>query len=379
MRIAYISLWSPKVQKYWSGTPYFSYAAIRSRFPDVALIDTPRIDWVVFYASKLLRRVHLDPLREPLLLWFYRRAVKRQLNKSNADIIVSIGASHKLNGIVQGRKVIHVADALFATIVESYPAMSKLSSRSKRLGEQIQRDFLNNVDVLLLSSEWAIESARRHYDLANCRTRRLPLGANIQNDPGTRPLARPNLSHLSLLFVGGDWQRKRGALALEVFRRLREWFPEAELHIVGCSPDIPGDTKGVTVHGSLDKTDPQQAARFDQLFRRASFLIVPSSQEAYGLAYCEASAYGVPPIGTRTGGVSSIIDDSVTGMLFEAEDDASAYAARIRELWQDQQAYLTMSLAARKNFETRLSWQAWSQEVAAEVERLGQADPSRRD
>jgi len=55
---------------------------------------------------------------------------------------------------------------------------------------------------------------------------------------------------------------------------------------------------------------------------------MPSDMEAFGLAALEAMACGVPPVGTRVGGVPELIDDGVDGFL-EPVGDVAAQAARL--------------------------------------------------
>ena len=45
--------------------------------------------------------------------------------------------------------------------------------------------------------------------------------------------------------------------------------------------------------------------------------LLPSSEEAFGLAYLEAGAMGLPLIGANNTGADFIIIDQITGFLFE--------------------------------------------------------------
>jgi glycosyltransferase involved in cell wall biosynthesis len=196
----------------------------------------------------------------------------------------------------------------------------------------------------------------------------LPMGANLDHDPGFDLSARSSLSQLSLLFIGGDWERKGGPLLIEIFRMLQSRDPGVELNIVGCRPSLEAGLHGVKVHGVLRKSDRDDARLLDSLFRRSAFLAVPSRQEAYGLVYCEACAHGVPPIAAETGGVGSIIVDGVNGLLFSLDDLPKAYVNRILEVWSDRDRYLRMSSCARTHYENRLSWNAWARGISSFAE-----------
>jgi glycosyltransferase involved in cell wall biosynthesis len=65
-----------------------------------------------------------------------------------------------------------------------------------------------------------------------------------------------------------------------------------------------------------------------QFFDRIDVLIVPSLwQEPLSRAALEAQAYGVPVIASRRGGLVELIDDGVTGLLFDPDQPGSLPAA----------------------------------------------------
>jgi N-acetyl-alpha-D-glucosaminyl L-malate synthase BshA len=92
----------------------------------------------------------------------------------------------------------------------------------------------------------------------------------------------------------------------------------------------------------------------ERLIPKHHVLLMPSEMEAFGLAALEAMACGVPPVGTRIGGVPELIDDGVDGFL-EPVGDIAAQAARVVSLLTDDKLYQKMSAAARAAAETRYS------------------------
>lgn len=68
----------------------------------------------------------------------------------------------------------------------------------------------------------------------------------------------------------------------------------------------------------------------------ASIYVWPGHGEAYGLAYLEAQAAGVPVIAYDVAGVPEVVEHERTGLLV-APGDADAYAAAIARLLQDAQ------------------------------------------
>jgi glycosyltransferase involved in cell wall biosynthesis len=68
-----------------------------------------------------------------------------------------------------------------------------------------------------------------------------------------------------------------------------------------------------------------------QLYRAADIYVWPAVKEAWGMAFLEAQASGLPVVAGRSGGVPAIIADRETGLLV-SEGDAAAFAGAVREL-----------------------------------------------
>ena len=70
--------------------------------------------------------------------------------------------------------------------------------------------------------------------------------------------------------------------------------------------------------------------------------VMPSLHEGLGLALMEAMAAGVPVIGSCVGGIKTLINDGVTGLLVKPADSPGLAAAIVSML---------------KNMAWRISWQ----------------------
>jgi glycosyltransferase involved in cell wall biosynthesis len=99
------------------------------------------------------------------------------------------------------------------------------------------------------------------------------------------------------------------------------------------------DTR-INWHG--EKTADEIAAILSQ----ASLYLWPGHGEAYGLAYLEAQAAGLPVIAERIAGVPEVVRHGETGILVEA-GDTKAYAAAIENLLRDDEKRQTMASHAR--------------------------------
>ena len=116
------------------------------------------------------------------------------------------------------------------------------------------------------------------------------------------------------------------------------------LDIAGDGParaSVEEAMHGLPVHFS-GKVAKENLADFLAL---KDLYVWPAINEAFGLAFLEAEAAGLPVIGARTGGVPDIVVDGVTGLLPEV-GNAKAFAAAIETLVNAPQHRLLMGQTA---------------------------------
>ncbi|HUD74745.1 MAG TPA: N-acetyl-alpha-D-glucosaminyl L-malate synthase BshA [Terracidiphilus sp.] len=92
--------------------------------------------------------------------------------------------------------------------------------------------------------------------------------------------------------------------------------------------------------------------RVDELLPLADLMVMPSELESFGLAALEAMACKVPSIATRVGGVTELIDDGVTGLLYPV-GDVEDMAAGAVSLLKDRDRLEAMRDAGRKTAQSR--------------------------
>ena len=148
--------------------------------------------------------------------------------------------------------------------------------------------------------------------------------------------------HPHILFVGRLVNRKGVDLLLRAFGELHVEFPGARLDIVGDGPEMNSlralvGTLGledvVTFYGAL--FGPDLWAKYAE----ASLFVMPSRQSAYdvegfGTVFLEAGVFGVPSVGTRTGGIPEAIADGITGTLTD-DDNVEGLRKEISSLLRD--------------------------------------------
>ncbi|MGH7384258.1 MAG: glycosyltransferase, partial [Candidatus Rokuibacteriota bacterium] len=140
-----------------------------------------------------------------------------------------------------------------------------------------------------------------------------------------------------LLYVG----RLQPIKGLDTLLEAMAAVPEtAYLLIVGGEQDEPDGGHGVALRArvaelGLDKrvrflrAQPQRRLRL--FYAAADATVMPSYYESFGMVALEAMACGSPVVGSRVGGLTTTIQDGVTGRLVP-EGDPAALAAAITPL-----------------------------------------------
>ena len=296
--------------------------------------------------------------------------INRALRTGGYDVVFGAYSFQSLSRVrpPQGCLSVFTSDATFSVYKRSEIGQSFGSSRVSRalldpLTLRAEHRIFNALDLMLCPSDWLKHEADALYGLPPGLAHVLPWGANI-DDPGPPP-PRPAPSRdgpLNLLVIGRDWFAKGGPLAFATLETLRERGIDARLTVIGCTPPDFHRNRHVTLTGPLDKSVPDQAARFNAALAGAHFLIQPSF-ESYGFAFCEAAAHGLPSLCLDIGGVP--VREGVTGHPLPAGSAADAFAEVILRHIARPAGYHALCRSSRDSFETRLNWSAWADHAIA--------------
>lgn len=91
----------------------------------------------------------------------------------------------------------------------------------------------------------------------------------------------------------------------------------------------------------------KQAGEVVDLLYRGGTFVWPGTGEAYGIAYLEAQAAGLPVVAQQTAGVPEVVRDGVTGTLTTA-GDTRTFADAIGQMMDNQERRLAMGQAGRR-------------------------------
>lgn len=167
----------------------------------------------------------------------------------------------------------------------------------------------------------------------------------------------PSSGELHIICVGRLSPEKGQAGLIEALAMLRDREVPCDLTLVGDGPDEEQiralvDERGLTgqVHfaGRLD--EPSTLARI----ATADILALPSFMEGLPVVLMEALALRVPVVATRVAGIPELVEDGMTGLLFDPADWAGL-AEAIARLAHDSEFRCRLAEEGRRRIEERFA------------------------
>ncbi|HEY9600506.1 MAG TPA: glycosyltransferase family 4 protein [Allocoleopsis sp.] len=187
-----------------------------------------------------------------------------------------------------------------------------------------------------------------------------------------------------LMFVGRISPEKGLHVLLDAFQEVVQHYPNTQLKIVGPEESVPfefivgvsddpkvlelasfykinyfshlKDKISSLAAGKVTFTGAIPNSKLVEYYQSADILINPSLSEAFGMALTEAMATEVPVIAARVGGMTDIVEEGKTGLLFEA-GNAPALAKAIAQLLADESLRISMGKAGRQRVLELFDWE----------------------
>ncbi|HEU5170135.1 MAG TPA: glycosyltransferase [Gemmatimonadales bacterium] len=169
---------------------------------------------------------------------------------------------------------------------------------------------------------------------------------------------RPVQGPVRCIAVARLVERKGLGDLVEALARLERGY--YRLEIVGSGPDermLRERADRLGVGREIEFTGALDHAAVAERLRRADLFTLPSREEAFGNAFAEALAAGLPIVGTAVGGIPELVTPGENGLLVRP-GDAAALAAAIRRLGDDPGLRASMGARNRARALATLSWPA---------------------
>ena len=341
--------------------PAPSRAALRSRDPRAivaplrqplrAVLDGLRVDYVPFVAPPRPRSYgSWGAWAAPTLAL----ALRRLRRSFPFDLVHAHYAAPAGDAVRRARPGVPVVVSTHGGDVLAVAERSPAGAAAVRAG-------LSHARLVLANSAGI---AARAQALGARATRVVHLGADL-------PPAASERHATTLVTVAHLIARKRHADVLRALWLLRDDHPELRWDVIGDGPERPalerltgelGLDGRVRFRGQLAPADACAAAQ------AAGVFVLPSVDEAFGVAYVEAMAGAVPAIGSRGEPGPEEIAAAGDGIRLVAPADPEALAAELRGLLDDPTWRRELGDAARATVESAFTWDACGRATVAAYE-----------
>lgn len=392
IKIAFLTAFDAGDKRLSSGSIYYISQCLNKNCGDVYYLDALRpkkitVPWLLknlfswfallfiiekvkeLFFRKLGKKYQWD--RRLCFSKYYARQIQKKLVGKGYDLIFAEKASIEIAFLKTDIPIIYESDTVFAAMVDYYPDFCHLAKSTIEIGNLIEKKALEKASFFVCTSEWAAESAHKFYGIREEKIRVIPRPEVLDHVPSRETALREKRTDIcELLFVGVDWERKGGDIAVDVVNQLNKLGVKSRLTICGIE-NLPLGLEGneyIINIGFLNRNNEQEEKKYEELFFNAHFLILPTRAECMGIVFVQACAYGVPVLSTNTGGISAVIKTDVNGILLDLGKTGCDYAQVIKDLWGNKERYNKMKMNARKIFEDSFNAERWGEEVNQVIE-----------
>ncbi|WP_053979888.1 glycosyltransferase family 4 protein [Marinagarivorans algicola] len=368
MKIGFISVETPFDRGNFSGTLFYMYQAL-SEEPDTLITAIGHPKKVNALQQKISRKslsmlkaiapnIHAKVLSS--IKKRYSLTVQNVIDTTTFDLLIApVNSGVVATLTLHNQKLIFVTDATPAYIAQEYQQQPNQGMYDKEM-RCIQKSFKTLYSSAFMASKARTEFSSIH-DI-NDKIDVVRFGLNLDSPPKTiTPKAPP--SPVKLVFIGKEWERKGGIIAVEAAQTLQRQGIACQLTIIGCTPPITLDSALCTVIPFLDKNKPAQQAQYHDLLSQAHFLLLPTRADCTPMVIAEANAFSCPALASDVGGIPSLISNNDNGFLLPRDATGDDYAQKIITFINDAKRYKGLSERSFSFYQHNLTWSAWAKHV----------------
>ena len=241
---------------------------------------------------------------------------------------------------------------------------------------EMERRLIQQADSIIATTNDERIQIIRHYGATPGQVRVIPCGIDLKLfKPQNQQQAREKLGlkryQPVLLFVGRLDPFKGPDLLLRSAAMMEE---KAQIMIVGGKSSDDNDIEQLKelaaqlkISNRVHFIGARPQHELPVIYSAADVTVVPSYHESFGLAAVESLACSTPVVATRTGGLTTVIQNNETGLLVPR--CPGFFAERLDSLLQNPTLLKQMSQAARPSV-LQFSWKNVASKVQAMYEEV---------
>ena len=370
--VGFISSENPQDRQPQSGTTFNVYHSLLKQGFIVKWIPvkTGILNRWLLMGMKLIEKIFHIPMPGKRLYLSYLLSTKGLSRQTLLQCDVLFAPFTLLNGkLLYGKPLIYMSEAVFSQMIGYYWTQN-LSPFVINQGNKTQRITLETSTHLVFPSNWAAQAAIHDYKQSASKISIIEFGANM-DDKSIIPHQFTYNNHLHILFIGIDWERKGGRIAVETTEWLNQNGIPSTLHIIGGNgiEEEVTSLSFIDYVGSLNKNIPKQYNKFVELLHLSHCMLLPTIAECAGIVFCESSANGIPIFSHDTGGVSNYVQNGMNGYLLPLGSTGKDFGKKIKDTLLNGEIE-KMSKSAIELYYAKLNWNTWGEKVGKIINSL---------
>lgn len=358
MKILYATgRYSPLKHDDGSGTDYKLYHALLDQGIEIEYVGP--FDDTTSVIERVYRKLHrLFSSRRPAkypaaMLRRGARDLASAIERVKPDLIFSKNLAPLVH-LKTNLPVVYMLDSTVAAFNRQWPTFSKFENWRMI---QWEKRVTRNATRIITRSEWTKESLVNDYHYPAEKVEIVHNSSSLPPSviPQSIDYPQPDFSVLRLLLVGRVYRLKGIDIAIDIVDQLNESGVPTELRIVGLEGE---DRPYVKFMGTFKKSDETQLREYANQYTWPHFLLHPARYDAAPIVTTEAAAFGVPTITNNIGGISSTVQDGVSGVVLPTLSPAEAYVKVFKYFIDHPDEYVALRRSTRARYEKELNWEA---------------------
>lgn len=366
MNIAIISREKIENRKFWSGTIENSYNILRnSKDIDIIKIDSLDNNLRKIFAIKreflsFFKGEKFDETYNINVSKNYANQINSQISKqNNLDFILSFDAS--LIAYIKTKvPIIFWTDLLYSDYYKHYFKKEKIYKQTKNSIKVIEKRAVSKSKYIFLSSNWAINRAKKNYLREKNKFRLMRFGPNFKKRY-TKSLIKTKINSkqnkvLRLITLSVDWKRKGVRSLIKLKEIIKNKKINVEILIVGSkNKQLLNYDKDIKIINFIDKNQAYGENKISNLLFKSHFHILFSNAEAYGISLIEANMHGLPNITFSTGAINELIINNRNGKKFNHKVNLDIIANYLIKLFKNKKKYKELCNSSYNEFINKYS------------------------
>jgi glycosyltransferase involved in cell wall biosynthesis len=172
----------------------------------------------------------------------------------------------------------------------------------------------------------------------------------------------------TVIYVGSIQPLKGIHILLKAINILIKKELNIRLFVLGESPNSNDNeyyNKLISIAHEIDSNKFVFYGFRDNIYdyiKYSDLLVLPSTEESFGMVILEAMFMKKPVIGSNIGGIPEVIDDGITGLLFRSNDEEDL-ANKIERLYNDMDLRIELGNNGRARLEEKLTAEIQSNKI----------------